>query len=609
MSTESTSSVPSPIHPRTTRPIWRFLPIVLGFCLLLTVLLAFNSREVVAAPTTPAESFDFALPYFLTQAGADSILYVFNTENAPNLVTVQFASGQVVTNVVPSLGLWQLNAVDVSPPLPFVTAVFVSGTDPLETMVKTVYNSGKISLYNGIQTDEADTTLYFAPFERDSDGIIVLNTGASAANVVATFYDVTGVSFSCSPDVVAPGATVTADDSCLPAGFLGTAVVSSDQPVVGVLDHFSLSTQEVRVTPGVPGSFVASAIEQYAPRFAQQYTDGDAIWQSDFVVANVGVVSQSVGYAYYDGFGSPVDSGATSNIPAQGLVFESNNLSDGLLVGGVANGSGEFLLVSQLDVSTLDNRTYASYKLTTAPVLFVPYLFNDNDFGSFLTIQSADFSPMSVAVDFYDVAGSLLYTATFPLESYASLTLETNDITGGDSFLGTAVVNLTGQATAVVDVIEKPEPTCFATPDDGATIYNVLQDAIDSAPSGGTVKVAGICNDVDFYDGANASVFHLFRDMNIIGGYDAVDFDWFDSDPSTHPTIIDAQNSGRGGIIDVCTECLRPTAEPQVMQATLVTVTLQNIILDQGDAIGGAGGGLYVGGNVQGYYRQRHCFQ
>ncbi|MCA9979842.1 MAG: right-handed parallel beta-helix repeat-containing protein, partial [Anaerolineales bacterium] len=562
-----------------------------------SLFLALQGNRAVAAPVAPAvpeENFVLLHPVFFNQPGIfDSYLYVFNTEDFTNTVTVQFNNGTVVTNTMPSLGLWVLPAADVSPALPASTAVIVSGTDPLETIVKTVYNGQKIAIYNGIENDEKDTELYFAPFNPDNNSQVVLfNPDVSTATVAPTFYDSNGASFVCNAMNIPPGATAVVNSACLPGGFLGSLIVTSDLPLVGLMTRVDAGLDEPRHDTAVTGSYISSSIEQYAPRFAEQWQLGDSLWQSDFLLMNASPMTTSISYAYYNGFGSVIDSGGTSDIPAKGFVYESNNLPAGSLVGGTAMASDIFLLADDLTISTPDNRTYASYRLDEASTLSVPYLFNDSAFGSYLSVQNLNFSPMNVAIDYHDMAGNLVYTYSFFVESYASYTVDIEeDIVLGDDFIGTAVVQTDGLATAVVDILAKKPPTCFATPDDGQTIYNNLQDALQAAPSGTTVKVAGICDDTAYYDGANSSVFHLDREMTIIGGYDG--FNWDTSDPSQFPTLLDAKGNGQVARISDCVECFKPNTAPLAPNSIAVTVTLKNINLDFGSAT--LGGGLYVG--------------
>ena len=67
----------------------------------------------------------------------------------------------------------------------------------------------------------------------------VQNVGGSSAQVVLTAYDQGGTNYNCGTENVDPGASVTylTDVDCpVPAGFLGSAVVSADQPIAAIVN-------------------------------------------------------------------------------------------------------------------------------------------------------------------------------------------------------------------------------------------------------------------------------------------------------------------------------------------------------------------------------------
>ncbi len=73
----------------------------------------------------------------------------------------------------------------------------------------------------------------------------IQNVGTSNASIVFQAYDSTGASFACGNKSVAPGASanfLTIDCSALPAGFVGSAVVSADQPIAAVVNVLNMST-------------------------------------------------------------------------------------------------------------------------------------------------------------------------------------------------------------------------------------------------------------------------------------------------------------------------------------------------------------------------------
>lgn len=67
----------------------------------------------------------------------------------------------------------------------------------------------------------------------------IQNVGTANASIVFQAFDTSGAPFSCGSDNVAPGAStnVLTDVDCpVPAGFVGSAVVSADQPIAAIVN-------------------------------------------------------------------------------------------------------------------------------------------------------------------------------------------------------------------------------------------------------------------------------------------------------------------------------------------------------------------------------------
>jgi uncharacterized repeat protein (TIGR01451 family) len=123
---------------------------------------------------------------------------------------------------------------------------------------------------------------------------------------------------------------------------------------------------------------------------------------------------------------------------------------------------------------------------------------------------------------------------------------------------------------------------CFATPDDGATVYDTAQEAVDAASPGGTVKVAGYCSGVQMRGGLMQTVY-VSKTLTVRGGYTPTN--WTISDPDTYPTTLDALGLGR---VMVLTGTIAPTVEG-------LRITGGDAYLLGGEQWGDdAGGGVYV---------------
>lgn len=118
---------------------------------------------------------------------------------------------------------------------------------------------------------------------------------------------------------------------------------------------------------------------------------------------------------------------------------------------------------------------------------------------------------------------------------------------------------------------------CFSNYSGGAgadfSSFNAaaVQNAINAASAGGTVKLAGVCAGVVSY-GGSSQVGLITKTLTVIGGY-AVS-NWVTSYPITQLTILDAQNGGR------------------VLQITGAPVLISNLTAQFGRVAGADGGAI-----------------
>lgn len=87
---------------------------------------------------------------------------------------------------------------------------------------------------------------------------------------------------------------------------------------------------------------------------------------------------------------------------------------------------------------------------------------------------------------------------------------------------------------------------CFATPDDGATVFSsvdaaAVQQAVNVSAPGGTVKVAGYCAGVQVINGLTQTAF-ISTELTVAGGYTTTD--WLNAGPNL-TTTLDATGAGR----------------------------------------------------------------
>jgi len=125
--------------------------------------------------------------------------------------------------------------------------------------------------------------------------------------------------------------------------------------------------------------------------------------------------------------------------------------------------------------------------------------------------------------------------------------------------------------------------TCWVRLNDSPVDYSTVQAAVDASTHiTDVVKVAGWCTATNTYAG-QAQVVYINKTLTVRGGYTTTN--WSTSDPTSHPTTLDAQ--GRGRVIYVTGD---------------VSPTIEGLYITGGDAegLGGgsfgedAGGGVYI---------------
>ncbi len=121
---------------------------------------------------------------------------------------------------------------------------------------------------------------------------------------------------------------------------------------------------------------------------------------------------------------------------------------------------------------------------------------------------------------------------------------------------------------------------CFATHNDGTDVFSELdasavQQAVDAASSGDTVKVAGTCIGVQNRAGLMQTVY-ISKSLTLEGGH--TESDWtLEPDPDTYTTTLDADDGGR-----------------VVLISGTIDVSLDSLFLTGG--VADAGGGIYSNG-------------
>ncbi|MBU1747400.1 MAG: choice-of-anchor D domain-containing protein, partial [Chloroflexi bacterium] len=222
-----------------------------------------------------------------------------------------------------------------------------------------------------------------------------------------------------------------------------------------------------------------------------------------------------------------------------------------LVYSNAGPGTATGVVITDVVPVTLTNVSYASSGATITPTGSISY-----------TWQVADLAPG---------AGGVITITGVISPGLGSTTTFTNTAT----IAAWQVDPTPGNASSSAGV--RVCGSCLATPDDGATVYSTVQAAVDAAPTGGTVKVAGTCVGVEMRAGVTQTVY-ISKTLTVRGGY--INTNWTTSNPAAYPTTLDALGQGR------------------VAYLAGGSVTLESLRLTGGHAAAGGGnygGGVYVG--------------
>jgi hypothetical protein len=221
----------------------------------------------------------------------------------------------------------------------------------------------------------------------------------------------------------------------LSSGFVGSMVVSSDNPVVAV-----------NVNAGMSGSSFTnhSAYEGISP----EYADGEVFapsvhWRNDqwslVGIQNTGSVATTAVYTYYLQDGTEIDSGSATIQPGRSLI---RNVYDDIDIGTEPDGVGAMKVSADQDLAVSVIETL--YKRTEAYIGF-PSTYGDttiylpsmhHNFGgqwSHTLLQNMDETDAaSVVLTYYQQTGAVADVFVSSVPAKGSLTFHTNGVASSD---------------------------------------------------------------------------------------------------------------------------------------------------------------------------------
>jgi hypothetical protein len=350
-------------------------------------------------------------------------------------------TANITLNYYDTQGNLICNAPDTVPPLAsrgywmpavsclpegWVGSVAITSSAPIAAVAR-LHIGSEIMTYNGFAGGNLNT---FVPmlFKKAFGGsynaaLYVQNVDASrTANITIQYYDSNG-NLTCSvADSVAPlasGGYWLPDVSCLPAGWVGGAVVRSDSPVVSI-GRIHAGTQ-VTTYAGLS----SGAPRLYIPMLFKESWGG--AYNAAYYIQNVdGNGTAHLTIQYYDSQGnlSCVQNDTISPLASKGYWVPSQACLPAGWVGGAVVTSDTPLVAV--------GRPHIEAQITTYPGIpagntrvFVPMLFKNawgGSYNSAFYIQNTDpVNSASVTVKFYDTNGVLKCTRGDTIPANATL--------------------------------------------------------------------------------------------------------------------------------------------------------------------------------------------
>lgn len=255
-------------------------------------------------------------------------------------------------------------------------------------------------------------------------GVSVQNPGSTDALVTLEFYaaDTAGAVYWFSDTIPARSQKTwyIPNLTDVPDNFVGSVVVSSDQPVQAIVNTQVPTTGTGTMSNpnrvGTSSGVTDPAPQMYVPQVMRDYYG----WNSYLAVQNAGSSSASVTVKIYNAAGTEVDSEAVT-IPAGSmhLFSQADNTTLGSsFVGSAKITSAENLAVvcnfynAATDYTTAQFHSYNGFS-GGATTLFVPRLVKDYyNYQSGLKVQNVGSANTTVTVTYY--FGGTTYTQTSP---------------------------------------------------------------------------------------------------------------------------------------------------------------------------------------------------
>jgi uncharacterized delta-60 repeat protein len=384
----------------------------------------------------------------------NAALYVQNGSTAQAAITIRYYDGdgnlKCTKNdtlaALSSKGYWLPAETCTTGSLDdgWVGGAVVTSDQPI-VAVGRPHIGGEVMTYNGFTAMDVSLTSYLPMLFKGAYGgsyqaaFYVQNTNASTpASITIRFYDSNGLLKCTKADTIQPFASkgywvpsITCDSGSLPDGWVGGAVVTSDQPVVTV-GRPSMGSQ-VTTYNGFTG--IGPGSSTYIPMLFKKAWGS---YNSAFYLQNTHATNTAnVTIRFYDSAGNlsctkmdriaPLASKGYW-VPAE--TCDTGSLPDGWVGGVIVTSDQPVVGVGRphigTQVTTYDGFT-GGFSTSDLPMLFKAAF--DGSYNAAFYIQNTENSSAAVIVQFRDTYGSLTCTLTDTIQPLATLGYWLPDLT------------------------------------------------------------------------------------------------------------------------------------------------------------------------------------
>ena len=294
-----------------------------------------------------------------------------------------------------------------------------------------------------------------------SGTVLLRNDGGNPATVVLNFYHTNGVlakSYTL-PTPIPPKGVLSVDTEAipeLPAGFSGSAVVSSNQPVTATWVGFDATNPAVNRT--LYTGFSDGAATVFVPSISNGYNDQT----STLAVQSIDNTQATVTVRFFERFSGVQTAQFTDTIAANAShYYDTSNLPGGQQLpapwtGSAIIESGSSRLAAAGHQPRLNGAGASTYEgvaavSTSAYFPSLQYQNGERRTTSFISIQNATNTGSQADVTFFNASGTPAGSTRITLGPYQKQVVTPGSGGANAGWTGTAVVKATAAIAAVVN--------------------------------------------------------------------------------------------------------------------------------------------------------------